>query len=201
MANIDNVVSEFENQIIQIIRENPNNVMDILRNTMLNIQIINQRDYPNVPNMLTLVLNNPNGQVHPLEYACIFGGSSIPIAQLLLEFGSNINSHGNLDGNTPLHNAVLSGNADLVNFLLVRGANVNEMDNNQQTPLQRAETLQAQPNNNVDRNPIIQLLRNFNGNQQQVAQVNGGRRKRTYKRKRSYKRKNSYKRRRRTNRK
>ena len=195
MANIDNVVSEFENQIIQIIRENPGNVMDVLRNTMLNIQIIAERDYPNVPNMLTLVLNNPNGQVHPLEYACIFGGSSIPIAQLLLEFGSNINSHGNLDGNTPLHNAVLSGNADLVNFLLVRGANVNEMDNNQQTPLQRAETLQAQPNNNVDRNPIIQLLRNFNGNQQQVAQVNGGRRKRTYKRKRSYKK------RRRTNRK
>ena len=30
MANIDNVVSEFENQIIEIIRENPGNVMDVL---------------------------------------------------------------------------------------------------------------------------------------------------------------------------
>jgi hypothetical protein len=201
MANIDNVVSEFENQIIQIIRENPGNVMDVLRNTMLNIQIIAERDYPNVPNMLTLVLNNPNSLVHPLEYACIFG-DNMAIAQLLLEFGSNINSHGNMDGNTPLHNAVLSGNADLVNFLLVRGANINEIDDiNEQTPLQRAEALQAQPNNNRDRTAIIELLRNFNGNQQQVAPVNGGRRKRTYKRKRSYKRKNSYKRRRRTNRK
>ena len=200
MANIDNVVSEFENQLIEIIRENPNNVMDVLRNTMLNIETIAERDYPNVPNMLALVLNNPNSLVHPLEYACIFG-DNMAIAQLLLEFGSNINSHGNLDGNTPLHNAVLSGNDDLVNFLLVRGANVNEIDDNQQTPLQRAETLQAQPNNNRDRTAMIELLRNFNGNQQQAAPLVGGRRKRTYKRKRSYKRKNSYKRRRRTNRK
>lgn len=200
MANIDNVVTEFENQIIEIIHENPGNVLDILRNNMLNIQTIAERDYPNVPNMLALVLNNPNGQVHPLEYACIFG-DNMAIAQLLIEFGSNINSHGNMDGNTPLHNAVLSGNADLVNFLLVRGANVNEMDNNQQTPLQRAETLQAQPNNNRDRTAIIELLRNFNGIQQPAIQFGGSRRKRTYKRKRSYKRKNSYKRRRRTNRK
>jgi ankyrin repeat protein len=201
MANIDNVVSEFGNQLIQIIREDPANVIDILRNTMLNIQNINQRDYPNVPNMLTLVLNNPNSPVQPLAYACIFGGTSIPIAQLLIEFGSIINSHGNLDGNTPLHNAVLSGNVDLVNFLLVRGANINEMDNNQQTPLQRAETLQAQPDNNTDRTAIIEILRNLNGNEQPAIQVGGSRRKRTYKRKRSYKRKNSYKRRRRTNRK
>lgn len=62
------------------------------------------------------------------------------IVRILIEHGaSNINAKGE-SGFSPLHTAAAYGRANVTEFLISRGANVNAMNDDQMTPLDLAET-------------------------------------------------------------
>jgi ankyrin repeat protein len=59
------------------------------------------------------------------------------VYRLVYEFGANVNEQDNI-GDTPLHIACSSGNQDIVEALMVCGADVNITNDNKQTPAQQA---------------------------------------------------------------
>ena len=83
---------------------------------------------PNIPS------NNPF-KVTPLHSACAI--SSIPIAELLLEHGADVNAK-QMQGVTPLHSAAHHGQTQMVKLLIDKGADINAKMDNGQTPLSMA---------------------------------------------------------------
>ncbi len=71
----------------------------------------------------------------PLWFAAGYGPySPKKIAQLLVDYGANLNIE-DINGQTPLFNAVKNYDEDKVKLLLDHGANPNHKDKNDQTPL------------------------------------------------------------------
>ena len=73
--------------------------------------------------------------ITPLHCACIRGSKNA--VDLLLDLGANINAKDN-EGNNCLHYAVNSNNPNLLKKLLIRGANKEEKNLKEQTPLDLA---------------------------------------------------------------
>jgi ankyrin repeat protein len=73
----------------------------------------------------------------PLHCAAAYRGGCA-VAKALLDGGANVNAPGH-HGETPLHCAVGWGNTDIVELLLVRGADVTLRDNDGQTVYDEAE--------------------------------------------------------------
>ena len=72
---------------------------------------------------------------------CIWhvGGGSLIIARQLLDVGADINAS-NESGTTPMHEAASSGQADVVQMLLDRGARARVRDVRDYSPAQVAKT-------------------------------------------------------------
>lgn len=64
---------------------------------------------------------------------------SVPIAELLISYGVNINAQ-NSEGYTPLHSAAMVGNAKLAAYLLAQGADAEARDNMGFTPRMSANS-------------------------------------------------------------
>jgi ankyrin repeat protein len=60
-----------------------------------------------------------------LELSCLHGDAAT--AGFLLEHGANPNLHSKV-GSTPVHDAALTGNKEVVELVLERGANINAVD-------------------------------------------------------------------------
>jgi hypothetical protein len=67
---------------------------------------------------------------------------NIPLAELLLIHGAEIDAVDPATGRTPLHLAALQGYSQLVRFLLARGANRHAIDAGGHTPLEVAKMAQ-----------------------------------------------------------
>lgn len=74
----------------------------------------------------------------PLCLAAKEGDSYLPIMQLLINNGADINNNMNHVGNTPLHFASIFGFLHIVRFLIANGADVNIKNNANITPLHAA---------------------------------------------------------------
>jgi ankyrin repeat protein len=68
-------------------------------------------------------------------YHALIGGHT-GLAQMLLDYGANINA--GAGGSPALHGAVMFDRADLVDWLLARGADVNILNYEKKTPLKAA---------------------------------------------------------------
>jgi hypothetical protein len=65
--------------------------------------------------------------------------AGVSMVQLLVEHGANVNHpNGRYRSATPLHTAAVNGNLDIVHFLLESGADLNAVDSEGKTPLDRA---------------------------------------------------------------
>lgn len=69
----------------------------------------------------------------PLHIAAENG--SIAVAYELLQHGVNVNIRTDIHELTPLHSAVIGGKKDMVEFLILNGADVNAKDHGGETPL------------------------------------------------------------------
>lgn len=69
---------------------------------------------------------------------------NIDVMELLLKYGAHLNTK-NVDGNTPLHYAVLSAHKMGVEALLNKGADLSIHNNENETPLQLAQKLLHEP--------------------------------------------------------
>ena len=76
----------------------------------------------------------------PLHLAAM--QDNIPLAELLLAYGADINAIDPLTGRTPLHLAAHHGSRQITSYLLMRGADRQAIDNSGLTPLQVAERAQ-----------------------------------------------------------
>ncbi|CAK7307259.1 Ankyrin repeat domain-containing protein 7 [Vulpes lagopus] len=74
-------------------------------------------------------------------------GQSVSLVEKFLEHKANLEDQNNVDGYTPLLLAIMENNAKMVQYLLKRGADVNDSDNNQRTALMIA--LSDEPTNLV----------------------------------------------------
>lgn len=63
---------------------------------------------------------------------------TLKIAQLLLEYGAQVNSQAGLYNTTPLHGAAQNGSLELVKLLVSKGAKVNAVDKEFSMPLAKA---------------------------------------------------------------
>ena len=72
----------------------------------------------------------------PLRSAAIHG--KVEVVQALLEAGAEPNAKGDCWGLTALHEAVRRGYLEVVKALIAKGANINQPDNDGETPLQLA---------------------------------------------------------------
>ncbi|KAF8817845.1 hypothetical protein IE077_003622 [Cardiosporidium cionae] len=72
-----------------------------------------------------------------MELIAAAGRSDILEVRKLLSEGYNINAVDNY-GYTPLHNAALNGNIDIVQYLVDKGCDINAVDNYGNTLLHRA---------------------------------------------------------------
>lgn len=144
-------------------------------NTPLVWAIERKNDIPNIINILTVLIEkgaNPNTLVRgstPLWH--IFANvipnndpddpnNDLAIARFLLDKGANPDTK-DFTGLTPLMSAVNSGNLELVELLLEKGADRNITENNGKTALDFALVRNAR-NPNERKHAIIQRIQNYN---------------------------------------
>jgi len=72
---------------------------------------------------------------------------TLELAQILLDLGLDVNAADN-NGRTALHHAVLKDFPSVVEYLILRGADINAANERDQTPLLLAETVQTIPGTN-----------------------------------------------------
>lgn len=96
------------------------------------------------------------GGATPMEYA-----DDINVIELLLEYGADINNKSSKTGNTRLHFAVGVMDVELVIFLLKHGADVFITNNENMTPLQRAEDLLQQMESRGEYTESSQIMRDI----------------------------------------
>jgi ankyrin repeat protein len=102
------------------------------------------------------VLLENGADVHAGHNPLFSARDNIPIAQLLLKAGADINKPSRIDGRTVLMRAVQDGNADMVRFFLAAGAHVADQDD-----LGRTAEVFAKRGGNKE---IIELLQNAERN-------------------------------------
>lgn len=112
-ANINAVNSNGNNALIEAVRANHEETVKLL-----------------LENGFDKLINQPN----MLNETAIFFCSSVPIAKLLIDNGSNINRVDN-SGRTPLLQAAQYGRNDLVKYLLERGADFTILNHNGESAL------------------------------------------------------------------
>ncbi len=84
---------------------------------------------------LVLIILLAAGSVWPQEIFDVFRKGDVPAVKAMIEKTPRLVDARDGDGSTPLHYAALSGDPDLVRFLIDKGANVESMDAKSNTSL------------------------------------------------------------------
>lgn len=82
----------------------------------------------------------------------------IKLFEFFLSKGMDINARSNIDGLTPLHAAILINDHELVNYLLMKGADKNITDRDKKLTANAFLDLLNQKRSDIDRKIVQQLL-------------------------------------------
>ena len=86
---------------------------------------------------ILVVLEDNRGSLHRMSKEAIAGAQKMGGSISALAIGSNVNAKGK-DNWTPLHDAARNGHKEVVELLVLRGAEADAKDSNEWTPTQSA---------------------------------------------------------------